>query len=375
MKRIFFFLFAVMSLFTARAQYTMFPKFSDNWSVSLGGGVTHPLVYKPEVKLLTPSMTVGLKKQLTPVFALGVDWDYVSWNNRLLLTRYERTQVHVVGSFNLCNLFGAYPGKPHLFDVEAKTSAGWGHIFNRAYRNSPDANYLVTKCGLDVTCNFGANRRWGVSLRPNVRFDLRNDGKPDYESFNTERAEFDLSLALVYRFDAKSRPSIFEPPVTVSANQHEDLLEAMRFLHKDLAERDAVIAKQEKRIAQLEANGGARGGAGVTAVGNRPLETVVSFSNGRAVVDAPQFPNVERVAKYLKKYPNARVEIRGYASPGGNLSANIRIAQLRAEAVQNLLIAQYGISKNRIVATGQGVGKLYAEPEWNSVAVCTILEK
>ena len=81
------------------------------------------------------------------------------------------------------------------------------------------------------------------------------------------------------------------------------------------------------------------------------------------------------MAKYLKKYPNARVEIRGYASPGGNLSANIRIAQLRAEAVQNLLIAQYGISKNRIVATGQGVGKLYAEPEWNSVAVCTILEK
>ena len=149
----------------------------------------------------------------------------------------------------------------------------------------------------------------------------------------------------------------------------------MRFLHKDLAERDAVIAKQEKRIAQLEGNGGVRGGSVASAAGSRPLEMVVSFSNGRAVVDAPQFPNVERVAKYLKKYPNARVEIRGYASPGGNLSANIRIAQLRAEAVQNLLIAQYGISKNRIVATGQGVGKLYAEPEWNSVAVCTILEK
>ena len=393
MKRILFFLFAMMSLFTARAQYTMFPKFSDNWSVSVGGGVSHPLVYQPEVKLLTPSMGVGLKKQLTPVFALGMDCDYISWNNRLSMTRYERLQTHLVGSFNLCNVFGAYPGTPRLFDVEAKASAGWGHIFNRSYRRSPDANYLVTKCGLDVTCNFGANRRWGVSLRPNVRFDLRNEGKPNYESFSTERAEFDFSLALVYRIGAKARPSIFEPPVTVSANQHEDLLEAVRFLHKDLAERDATIAKQEQRIAQLEGkvathasvNAPTKSTAPTTSttsapskvsnnVASRQLELMISFGNGRAVVDASQFISVERVAKYLNKNPKARVEVKGYATPGGKLSANIRIAQQRAEAVQNLLIAQYGISKNRIVATGQGVGRLFAEPEWNSVAVCTIIE-
>jgi len=47
---------------------------------------------------------------------------------------------------------------------------------------------------------------------------------------------------------------------------------------------------------------------------------------------------------------------------------------LRAEAVKNLLIAQYGISKDRIDAAGQGVGDLFLEPEWNSVAICTIVD-
>ena len=92
------------------------------------------------------------------------------------------------------------------------------------------------------------------------------------------------------------------------------------------------------------------------------------------VVDAPQYPNVERVAVYLKKHPRARVVVRGYASPNGNFATNKRIAQLRAEAVKNLLIAQYGISKERIDAAGQGVGDLFLEPEWNSVAICTITD-
>ena len=51
------------------------------------------------------------------------------------------------------------------------------------------------------------------------------------------------------------------------------------------------------------------------------------------------------MAAYLKSHPRARVEVRGYSSPEGPLATNIRIAKQRAEAVKNLLIAQYGILK------------------------------
>jgi ompA family protein len=376
MKRLLFTLLAAITLITARAQYTAFPKFSDNWSATMAGGIVHPIVYEPQTQLLTHTFTMGMKKQLTSSFSLGLDLDYISWNNKLPRARYERTQILLVGGFNLGNLIYGYEGKPKSFDVEAKASAGWGHVFNMSRRHGEDANYLVSKFGVDFTYNFGSRRRWGIGVRPGVRFDLRNDGKSDYENFNANRAEFDISLGLTYRFGARKQPSIFEPPVTVSASQHDDLLEALRFLHKDVADRDATISQQNQRIAQLEAQLAQRVAAATTRAPkvSRQLETVISFGAGRMVVDAPQYPNVERVAVYLKKHPRARVVVRGYASPNGNFATNKRIAQLRAEAVKNLLIAQYGISKDRIDAAGQGVGDFFLEPEWNSVAICTITD-
>mgnify|MGYP003357393336 FL=1 len=477
MKRLLFTLLAGTTLVGARAQYTAFPKFSDNWSVTVAGGVVHPLIYEPQPKLLTPTLTVGMKKQLTSAFSLGVDVDYVSWNNKLSLTRYERSQVHLVGSLNLGNLFAGSVGHPRLFEVEVKGSAGWGHIFNKSRRNSFDANYLVSKWGIDFTCNFGAHRRWGIGVRPGVRFDLRNDGAVNYESFNANRAEFDLSLGVTYRLGAKrtlalcqlvpapiapvalvnepvvsaqvaNTPAVVNAPVetptpavststTVSTTpvvpvETQPVLEVvtatpttldglalgvpmtddkkvMQFFLKEMANRDVLLATQKQRIAQLElllakivANPQtmpliapiaettpATTATGVTtspAVTSAPataqttakvvhkLETIISFGVGRVVVDAPQFPNVERVAAYLKSHPRARVEVRGYSSPEGPLATNIRIAKQRAEAVKNLLIAQYGISKNRIDADGGGVGHLFRESEWNSVAICTVFE-
>ena len=143
MKRLLFTCLAATTLFAARAQYTAFPKFSDNWSATVAGGIVHPMVYEPEAQLLTHTLTIGAKKQLSSAFALGFDLDYISWNSKLPRTRYERTQLHLVGSVNLGNLFYGYEGKPKSFEVEAKASAGWGHIFNLSRRNGADANYLV----------------------------------------------------------------------------------------------------------------------------------------------------------------------------------------------------------------------------------------
>ena len=122
-----------------------------------------------------------------------------------------------------------------------------------------------------------------------------------------------------------------------------------------MANRDAKIADQKQRIGQLEqllsqlvtnpqnlqvpspraesvpvsTSTPVVGTTSAVATENdvpqsaRKLETIISFGTGRVVVDAPQFPNVERVAFYLKVHPRARVEVRGYASPDGPLATNI----------------------------------------------------
>ena len=104
----------------------------------------------------------------------------------------------------------------------------------------------------------------------------------------------------------------------------------------------------------------------------RVPESIITFRQGRSSVDASQLPNVERVASYMKKYPDSKVIIKGYASPEGNVEINAKIATARAEAVKTLLLNQYTINPSRITAEDQGVGDMFTEPDWNRVSVCTI---
>ncbi len=106
----------------------------------------------------------------------------------------------------------------------------------------------------------------------------------------------------------------------------------------------------------------------------KTLESVVTFRQGKSSIDASQLPNVERIATYLNKHSNAKVVVKGYASPEGSIEVNERIAQARANAVMNLLVKKYRISADRITAKGQGIGNMFSEADWNRVSICTIEE-
>ena len=107
---------------------------------------------------------------------------------------------------------------------------------------------------------------------------------------------------------------------------------------------------------------------------NRVPESIITFRQGKSVVDASQLPNVERVANYMKKHPEAKVIIKGYASPEGNLAFNDKLAKARAESVKTILVKKYKINNTRITAEGQGIGDMFSEPDWNRVSICTIEE-
>ena len=55
-------------------------------------------------------------------------------------------------------------------------------------------------------------------------------------------------------------------------------------------------------------------------------------------------PNGERVASYLKKYADAKVVIKGYASPEGSLAGNKRLSEGRALALKNYLARRYSFA-------------------------------
>ena len=79
------------------------------------------------------------------------------------------------------------------------------------------------------------------------------------------------------------------------------------------------------------------------------------------------------MATFLKNHKDAKVTIKGYASPEGSKEINERLALARANAVKDLLVNKYKISSSRISAEGQGVGNMFSEPDWNRVSICNII--
>ncbi len=105
----------------------------------------------------------------------------------------------------------------------------------------------------------------------------------------------------------------------------------------------------------------------------KTLESVVTFRQGKSSIDASQLPNVERIATYLNKHSNAKVVVKGYASPEGNIEVNERIESAR-QCRHEFISQKYRISADRITAKGQGIGNMFSEADWNRVIICTIEE-
>lgn len=71
----------------------------------------------------------------------------------------------------------------------------------------------------------------------------------------------------------------------------------------------------------------------------------------------------------MKNHKDAKVEIKGYASPEGSKEINEKLSVARAEAVNNILVKCYKISADRLTTKGMGAtDKLFEQVEFNRVA-------
>lgn len=81
------------------------------------------------------------------------------------------------------------------------------------------------------------------------------------------------------------------------------------------------------------------------------------FDNDSAVVKPAYHADIEKLAAFLKRFPNTDVEIAGHASNVGKPAYNLKLSQRRADAVADVLVNQFGIDRSRVKAVGYGVTK------------------
>ncbi|MDR0891933.1 MAG: OmpA family protein [Mediterranea sp.] len=338
---------------------------------------------------MRPVYGISLSKQLTPLF--GFEMQGMANNNMTpSATGIDMSEVAVVGKVNLTNAFRGYQGMPRPFEVEAIASIGWLHYFyDNATKKGGDPDSWSTRLGLNFNCFFGKEKQWGVNIRPVIFYDMQGDfmdWEGDYtqrSSFNFNHAGFELTVGGAYYFKIHGKRHISKVRVydDMEVGQLNESVNRLRKKASDYkVETDSLELRNEeleKRIKELLVRKPVdrevdRIDTLIKVKEDKQLEILVFFGQGRATIDASQMPNVARIATYMHHHGTATVNVKGYASPEGNLELNARLAHARAEAVRNALISRYGISGNRITAEGLGVGDAFSEPDWNRVSICKI---
>jgi len=376
---------------SANAQETLSSsKFFDNWQVGVKGGGFSWTTHEAFIKNTRATFGAEIGKQISPAFRLGVEGmayvrpvqfdDATEFGNFV-----DMSNVSLVGTVNLSNLIAGYKGTPRFFEVEGFAGLGWAHIYPQGAdnRKAPIVlNGMTSQFGSNLLFNLGQSKAWGIKISPALIYfvdgvENRTESNSQNE-LNLTKSWTQVTAGVVYRFKGSNGAHHFTRPS--NREELEALNKQLAGLREDLRGKDGQLSESQKRIAQLEKeleqvrNKKPEVIEKTVIKSKKTLESVVTYRVGRTNIEPSQLPNVERIATYLKKYPNSKVVIKGYASPEGNLEKNQKLAADRAESVKKVLVTRYKISSDRIQAEGNGIGDMFSEPDWNRVSISTIVE-
>lgn len=346
-------------------------KFFDNWQVGVNVGGYTPTTGNAFFKSTRPNFGVEVGKQISPSFRLSADGTAYINNNSFGVRNplaIEHVNVAMLGNFNLSNIFAGYKGAPRTFEVEAFAGPGWFHSFYPG--KNADTNEMSVKFGANFLLNLGSSKAWAVKFSPSILY-LIDYGVSQHEnSLNSLHSYTQASLGIVYRFKGSNGAHHITaaqvPAAPVVEDKSGPLREELRDARKRIHELEEELAEARNRKPEVIET--------KVVETKRTLESVVTFAQGKTIIAPSQQPNVARIATYMKKYPKSKVIIKGFASPEGSIEVNERIAKARAEAVKSVLVKQYKIDGDRIVAEGEGIGHMFSEPDWNRVSIATIKE-
>lgn len=354
----------------------------DNWYIGINGGVSSRL--KPNDAFFSnvnPHAGLRLGRYWTPVVGWAVEGDFffrdkafdASDQNGL-----KALNVDLLGTLNLSNWFGGYKGEPRPFEIVAVGGLGWNYIFKSKTSHKND---LVSKLGLDFTFNLGEAKAWQIYLEPAIDFNLTFQGPVQ---FNVNQSALQVSVGINYKFGNSNGTHNFKLAQLRDQGEIDDLNARINELRGENDKKDVRIARDIRRIAELEDSLAAAKNVKPTVVknvvtkvvNNNVLQPTVIFGLGKSTVDAAQMASVAMIAKYMKNHPESRILIKGYASPEGNPELNQKLSEARAASVKNALVSRYGIPESRLTTQGMGAtDELFDEIDFNRVATFTDLSK
>ena len=362
MKKLVLMLAAASMAASVSAQTVAESKAFDNVYVGINGGVATKTTGHKWLSDLDPNAGIRVGRYFTPVFGLAVEGNaYFSnkpWHSTS--TAVRATNVSLLGTVNLSNLFGGYKGEPRAFEVSALYGLGWAHVFtnNKTTKEltSGQRNRMTSKAALDFAYNFGSQKQWQVYVEPSINFAflgkdrskvltaagivnydvnynykaVAQDGQPAY---NINNSFVQLNAGVVYKFKNSNGTHNFT--IVVPRDQAE--IDALNAQINELRNRKPEVITKEvvKEVPAVK----------VKEFTVSDL-VFVTFAQGKSVLTKEAKAALDNIKE------GAHVQVVGTASPEGSKEINDRISQARADVVANYL---KGRGVNVDEATGKGV--------------------
>lgn len=367
MKKIFTLFAGLMAAATISAQTVLESKTFDNVYIGINGGLATKATGHAWLKDMNPNAGLRIGRNFTPVFGLAAESNvyFKNTNGHTTGTVVNGMNTSLLGTTNLTNLFGGYKGEPRLFELTALYGLGWGHVFGHPTKDYK-ADMLTSKAALDFGFNLGQKKAWQLYIEPAMIWALNGNGYQGVK-YDVNRASFQLNVGLVYKFKNSNGSHNFVVAELRDQAEIDILNNKINDLRGELAGKDDEIADMDRQIAELKQQLADCQNQTTTAC--ESLQPVVIFRQGKSTIDRAQYASIELIAKYMKDNQDAKVEIKGYASPEGSAKFNQKLSQARAEAVKKALVKRYNISADRIEAKGMGAtNKLSERVEFNRVA-------
>lgn len=376
-KSILMMAFAALGVQAVQAQTVVESKNADNWYVGVLGGIDSKTTHNRVLKNLNEHAGLRVGRYFTPVVGLAVEGD-AFFNDKKFgnsKTAVKAVNVDLLGTLNFTNWFCGYAGQPRTFELYAVAGAGWNHILG-SNAVGESRNDLVSRLGLDFAFNLGESRAWQLFVEPAINYNLNHSHR---NSFNVNSSALQLSAGLIYKFGNSNGTHNFKIAELRDQDEIDHLNAKINELRGSNADKDKQIAQDGRVIEELRKQLEAEKNKQPTVVqqvtkvvNSNVLQPTVIFGQGKSTIDAAQMASVAMVAKYMKNHKDAKLLIKGYASPEGSVELNQKLSEARANAVKQALVSRYGIAASRLETKGMGAtGELFEEVDFNRVATFT----
>lgn len=362
MKRILLMLVALIVTMGVKAQEPRMPKykFSDNWSLSLGAGITGQ--WGDDVTAgyrWNPQVNLGVNKYWNPVIGTRLN---AEWGKSQLMDEFNvhRAGIYLDVLFKPLNLFNDNFNR--TVDFALIGGVGYVHAFekdlrntNYLYRNSyPGGDWIAPRVGVQVTCRVSEE----FQIYAEGTFTALND---DYDNI-VNKAHYDgmmnLSVGFIFNYLNHDGTRNFSYVPSYNQSDIDALNNEINSLRAELDKKPTEVKVVEEVIVRDTVTLG-------TAV-----TSTVQFRLNESTILNEQKANLANTVKYLLDNKEVKVVVTGYAdAQTGTPEYNLQLSCKRAEAVKSYLMNE-GVHPNRIeiACEGDKIQK-YNENSWNRAAV------